>query len=221
MEKTEILGGTPQKGLNRRKFLRGMAATAGLGLGAGILAACGDNTPTSPSAATLAPTTAPAATTAASTTAAPVATTSAAPATAPATTVAATTAAAPTTAAPGTAAPTAATSAANGATGAAPAGYVEVGKISAAGTAPVGFSAGSTKGYVFARSTGEVYTYSNICTHMGCEVPAYKTSQNMFMCPCHGSEYSNTGEVLKGPAKARLPLFDNKVVGDVIYAKLS
>jgi cytochrome b6-f complex iron-sulfur subunit len=96
-----------------------------------------------------------------------------------------------------------------------------VGKLSAAGTTPAIFSAGSTKGFVFVKSATEVYTYSNICTHQGCEVGAYKPTQKMFMCPCHGSEYSDTGEVLKGPAQARLPLFDNKVVGDVIYAKLS
>jgi cytochrome b6-f complex iron-sulfur subunit len=113
------------------------------------------------------------------------------------------------------------TTAATTAAGAAPAGYTEVGKVSAAETVPVAFSSGSTKGFVFARSATEVFAYSNICTHMGCEVGSYKADQKMFMCPCHGSEYSNTGEVLKGPAQARLPLFDNKVVGDVIYAKLS
>lgn len=219
MERTDHLGSTPKGSVNRRKFLRGMAATAGLGLGAGILAACGDNTATTAPApaATVAPTTA--STTATATTAAPT--------TAAATTVAATTVA-PTTAASTTAAATtsaATTSAANttsaAASGAAPAGYTEVGKVTAASAAPVAFSSGSTKGYVFAKSATEVFAYSNICTHQGCEVPAYKTDQKLFMCPCHGSEYSNTGEVLKGPAKARLPLFDNKVVGDVIYAKLS
>jgi len=223
MDKTEILGGTPKNGLNRRKFLRGMAATAGLGLGAGILAACGDNTPTSLPAATIAPTTAPAATTAAATSAAPTTavTTTSAATTAAATTVAATTSAPTTAAASTTAAATTSAATTSAAAGATPAGYVAVGKISAAEKAPVAFSSGATKGYVFVKSPTEVYTYSNICTHMGCEVPAYKTTQNMFMCPCHGSEYTNTGEVIQGPAKARLPLFDNKVVGDVIYAKLS
>jgi len=227
MEQTGILGSAPPKGVNRRRFLRGMAATAGLGLGAGILAACGDNTATTAPAATLAPTTlaaTTAATTAAATSAAPttaattVAATTSAPTTAASTTVAATTAAPTTTAATANAATTAA---ANSAAAAAPAGYTEVGRITAVSAAPVAFSAGDTKGYIFAKSATEVYTFSNICTHMGCEVPAYKTGQKMFMCPCHGSEYTETGEVIKGPAKARLPLFDNKVIGDIIYAKLS
>lgn len=241
MDLTENLGGTSKNGLNRRRFLKGMAATAGLGIGASILAACGDS-PTNTAAPI--PTTA-AATTAASTTAAAAATTTTAATTAAATTTAATTAApttaasttvAATTAAPTTAAPTtaaasttaatsttsaAATTSAAGASGTAPAGYVQVGKLSTTTTAPVGFTSGTTKGYVYSKSASEVFVYSNICTHMGCEVPAYKADAKEFMCPCHGSTFTNTGEVISGPARTRLPLFDNKVVGDVIYAKLS
>ncbi len=223
MKSTGFLGSTSKNGLNRRKFLKGMAATAGLGLSAGLLAACGDNTPTSalaPAATTAAPATTTAAipTTAAATTTA-IPTTAAATTSAP-TTQAATSAAA-TTATSTTVAGTTAAGATAAARGAVPAGYVEVGKLSAASTVPVGFAAGATKGFVFAESSSEVYVYSNICTRMGCEVPAFKPAQKMFMCPCHGSEYNNTGEVISGPAKLRLPLFDNKVVGDIIYAKLS
>jgi Rieske Fe-S protein len=229
METTQILGSTLKNGLNRRKFLKGMAATASLGLSAGLLAACGDNTPT-PALAPATSTTAPATTAsaAATPTTAPttVAVSTAAPTTAAVTTNAPTTVPATTAAATSAASTTAAvTTAASGTTvvasGAAPAGYVEVGKVSAARTVPVGFAAGATKGYIFAENDSKVFVYSNICTHMGCEVPAFKPAQKMFMCPCHGSEYTSTGEVISGPAKLRLPLFDNKVVGDIIYAKLS
>jgi Rieske Fe-S protein len=219
MDMTENLGGTPNNGLNRRKFLKGMAATAGLGLGTGLLAACGDNTPTSPAQAALVAATTVSSTTAAATTAAP---TTAASTTVAATTVAPTTVA-PTTVAPTTAAaPTSASAVTTAAaSGAAPAGYIEVGKVSASGSAPVAFTSGSTKGYVFTRSASEVFVYSNVCTHMGCEVSAFKTTDNAFECPCHGSKFTNTGDLVNGPAKTSLPLFDNKVIGDVIYAKLS
>jgi cytochrome b6-f complex iron-sulfur subunit len=42
---------------------------------------------------------------------------------------------------------------------------------------------------------------SLVCTHLGCTVG---TQPNGFTCPCHGSEYSLTGVVTKGPASSPL-----------------
>jgi len=39
------------------------------------------------------------------------------------------------------------------------------------------------------------------CTHKGCQVNA---APDKFVCPCHGSEFSLHGDVLKGPAKEPL-----------------
>jgi cytochrome b6-f complex iron-sulfur subunit len=38
---------------------------------------------------------------------------------------------------------------------------------------------------------------SPICTHRGCTV---ETQGAVLVCPCHGSTYSRTGTVLRGPA---------------------
>lgn len=198
------------KKFHRRKFLKGFAVAAGLGLSAG-LAACGDPTATNVAPTTAAPrTTNPVPTTAASTTSAA---TTAAATTSVATTSAATTAA-PTTAAAGTTAAAVTTAATS-----VPAGYTELGKLPASAV-PASFSAGGTKGYIYAKSSSEVMVFSNICTHQGCEVPFNQSSQ-AFVCPCHGSTFSLSGEVVKGPAQTRLPLFQNKVVGGMVYAKLS
>ena len=40
--------------------------------------------------------------------------------------------------------------------------------------------------------------FSRICTHEGCVTDVVKSS-NRFECPCHGSIFSNTGAVVRGP----------------------
>ena len=42
------------------------------------------------------------------------------------------------------------------------------------------------------------------CTHKQCEV---KPAGTILYCPCHGSEFSSTGKVLKEPASANLQSF--------------
>ena len=194
--------------LHRRRFVKRLAA-AGVGLSFGLVA-CGDNTSTSvaPAAATSAATTVPATTVAAATTVAPAATVAATTA-ATTTTAAATTAASATTSGATTAA----------AAGDAPAGYVQVGKLPSSAV-PASFTVGDKKGYIYAKSQTEVSVFSDKCTHKGCDVP-YVEADKKFECPCHGSQYDPSGAVIKGPATARLPLFDSKVVGEIVYAKLS
>jgi cytochrome b6-f complex iron-sulfur subunit len=43
---------------------------------------------------------------------------------------------------------------------------------------------------------------SLVCTHLGCTV---EQTGDGFSCPCHGSEYSIDGSVLRGPAQKPLP----------------
>lgn len=51
----------------------------------------------------------------------------------------------------------------------------------------------------------ETYALNAICTHLGCVVP-WNVAENKFMCPCHGSQYDNTGKVIRGPAPRSLAL---------------
>ncbi len=48
-------------------------------------------------------------------------------------------------------------------------------------------------------STTAVDTLSDICTHAGCALN-YSSSVMQLVCPCHGSRFSLTGSVVKGPA---------------------
>mmetsp|Transcript_18780 Transcript_18780/g.61413 ORF Transcript_18780/g.61413 Transcript_18780/m.61413 type:complete len:124 (+) Transcript_18780:481-852(+) len=53
-------------------------------------------------------------------------------------------------------------------------------------------------------------------THLGCVVP-WNRAQLKYICPCHGSQYAATGQVVRGPAPLSLALahldeVDGKVV---------
>ncbi len=57
--------------------------------------------------------------------------------------------------------------------------------------------------YICKNSTG--YTaLLMMCTHKSCEVSPYG---KVLSCPCHGSEFDQSGEVLQGPAEKALTKF--------------
>ncbi len=56
---------------------------------------------------------------------------------------------------------------------------------------------------------------SDICTHLGCKVNFLK-DKNIFQCPCHKSEYSIYGKVIKGPAKKDLKKLKFKIINNKI-----
>ena len=46
---------------------------------------------------------------------------------------------------------------------------------------------------------GEWRAVDDRCTHLGCTVKWHEQKQR-FQCPCHGSEFDRTGNVMHGPA---------------------
>ena len=55
------------------------------------------------------------------------------------------------------------------------------------------------------------------CTHQRC---ATEWNKDHYICPCHGSRFSETGEVIRGLARESLRSFPVEVLADRIVVKL-
>lgn len=57
---------------------------------------------------------------------------------------------------------------------------------------------------VYRDSAGRVTVLSAVCPHLGCIV-RWNDAESTWDCPCHGSRFRATGEILAGPAETSLP----------------
>jgi cytochrome b6-f complex iron-sulfur subunit len=74
---------------------------------------------------------------------------------------------------------------------------------SAGGAALVQSSVGN---FLVSRSAGDTFVaLTAVCTHEQCTVTGFQSS--LYVCPCHGSEYSTSGAVVMGPATRALQQF--------------
>lgn len=67
---------------------------------------------------------------------------------------------------------------------------------------------------LFRASQDSVTTLTAVCTHEGCSVTGI--SNTTFVCPCHGSQYSSGGAVVKGPASRPLQTFPTTFANGVV-----
>ena len=66
-------------------------------------------------------------------------------------------------------------------------------------------------------SDTELRALSGVCTHAGCIV---EWEGSRFDCPCHGSQFTATGAVMKGPAGTPLRTFTTMLEGDQLTIML-
>lgn len=88
-----------------------------------------------------------------------------------------------------------------------------------------GSALGEVGGAVLVESTAGVFLISRtgastfsaidaVCTHEGCTITGADGSA--YVCPCHGSRYNRSGQVLQGPARASLRLYATTFANDVV-----
>ena len=69
--------------------------------------------------------------------------------------------------------------------------------------------------FLVSRTGQDTFTaLTAVCTHEGCTVEGFRNSQ--YVCPCHGSTYSTSGSVVKGPASQSLRQFPSTFSGGVL-----
>jgi Rieske Fe-S protein len=74
-------------------------------------------------------------------------------------------------------------------------------EIPAGSGAVVGWGIG--KAAVYRDDSGALHTFSAVCPHLGCVV-SWNGPEKTWDCPCHGSRFACTGEVVVGPANRGL-----------------
>ena len=69
--------------------------------------------------------------------------------------------------------------------------------------------------FLVARTAQNSFTaLTAICTHEGCTITGFQSP--IYVCPCHGSQYSTSGGVLGGPATQPLRQFATQFANNVL-----
>jgi len=72
---------------------------------------------------------------------------------------------------------------------------------------------------VYVVKRGNTYkTFSNVCTHMQCDVH-WDGSLQEFLCPCHGGLYNIDGRNVGGPPPKPLPQYVHRLDGTTLYVE--
>lgn len=74
--------------------------------------------------------------------------------------------------------------------------------------------------YLACLTDGSLLALSRTCTHLGCSVP-WDEEKQQFICPCHGSTFNLTGEVLTAPAPRPLDTYQVRIENGIIKVDIS
>jgi cytochrome b6-f complex iron-sulfur subunit len=74
--------------------------------------------------------------------------------------------------------------------------------------------------YLARLEDGGFLALSRKCTHLGCTVP-WVEKEKKFACPCHGSAFDITGEVISSPAPRPLDIYPVFIENNVVKVDTS
>jgi nitrite reductase/ring-hydroxylating ferredoxin subunit len=74
--------------------------------------------------------------------------------------------------------------------------------------------------YLACLTDGSFLALSRVCTHLGCSV-LWAEEKGQFLCPCHGSSFSLTGEVLTAPAPRPMDIFPIRIENGILKVDIS
>ena len=74
--------------------------------------------------------------------------------------------------------------------------------------------------YLARLGDGSFLALSRTCTHLGCTLP-WVEEKGQFVCPCHGSTFSLTGEVLTAPAPRPLDTFPARIENGIVKVDIA
>ena len=70
-------------------------------------------------------------------------------------------------------------------------------------------------GLLYRTKSGQLGAVNAVCTHAGCIVNWNGTDPKAaFVCPCHGSQFAQSGAVLRGPAEKPLAHYTVQMQGE-------
>jgi Rieske Fe-S protein len=74
----------------------------------------------------------------------------------------------------------------------------------------------STAGlFLVTRNSDTAFTVvDGTCTHEGCAITGATSTE--YVCPCHGSRYTKSGQVTNGPARSSLRQYASTIANDVL-----
>jgi cytochrome b6-f complex iron-sulfur subunit len=74
--------------------------------------------------------------------------------------------------------------------------------------------------YLARLEDGGFLALSSKCTHLGCTVP-WVEKEMKFACPCHGSAFDITGEVIHSPAPRPLDIYPISIENNIVKVDTS